>query len=160
MAINNIYPQLAGHAYKKYRKVVPHPIGGKRLDPFKVNENIFVDWLLKTEEVDFDFEAKKIARFAYENEVIELYSEVEDKVFRRLNPGMFEQGFLAVYGENQPELKDKTHYDLDTIASIRLPSNFKKAVQELPKTALSELEKKIREKNRPISFLAIIEACK
>jgi hypothetical protein len=159
-ASNNIFPQLASKIFARYKKTVPYMLGGRRLDPFKVNENAEMDWILQTDDDNFDFITKQPSGFTYEDEVIELYSEVELQVFKKLNAALFSEGLLQVYQGTQTEVVDNTGIDLDELAKIKLPTQFKKAVAKLPKTMLPALEKKLREKNRPISFFDIVQTFK
>jgi len=105
MAMNNIYPTVSNEAYKKYAKVPINMLAGLRVDPTDTRVN--VGWLLSTDEENYDLPSNSRKAFVYDDEVIEIYSELEDKMFRRLNKGLFAKGLLKDYHESQLPIDTK-----------------------------------------------------
>lgn len=96
MAKNNIYPAF-DTVYKRYAKVPIHIVAGDRVDPQDSTKN--VGWTLSTKEDNFSIETQKRTEFVYEDEVIEIYSALEDKLFQRMNKSLFSRGLLKEYDQ-------------------------------------------------------------
>jgi len=96
MSKNNIYPAFET-VYKRYAKVPIHIVAGARLDPHDNTKNI--GWTLSTREENFDIEKQQRSEFTYEDEVIEVYTALEDKMFQRLNSKLFSLGLLKEYDQ-------------------------------------------------------------
>jgi hypothetical protein len=159
MAKNNIYPSF-DVVYKRYAKVPIHIVAGDRVDPHDATKN--VGWTLSTSENSFDFSTKKRSAFVYEDEVIEIYSELEDKLFKRLNKNLFVNGLLKEYNESDllPDfgnfLSDK---EIDDIVESKSVADFQNSLQKLTS---EETLKRVREsaiaKNKPIKRIQAIDA--
>lgn len=128
MSKNNIYPTKSHEVYKRYAKVPANIIAGLRADPF--DPRIQVGWTLSTSEEDFDFVKKARARFTYENEVLEVYSEQEDVLFRRLNKNLLNQGLLKEYTGVDADTSSSTNFvtdeQINAIVEIRSLADFTK----------------------------------
>lgn len=125
MAINNIYPTVAQGVFKKYAKVPINMLAGLRADPNDTRNN--VGWVLNTDESNFDLSTNSRTAFVYDDEVIELYSEIEDKMFRRLNKTLFAKGLLKEYSEEDlpPNLKNfLSDAEVANIVDMRSLSEF------------------------------------
>lgn len=159
MAKNNIYPSFDS-VYKRYAKVPVHIVAGDRADPHDTSKNI--GWTLSTSEDSFDFNTKKRTTFVYENEVIEIYSELEDKLFKRLNKNLFVNGLLKEYHESDL-LPDFTNFlsdaEINEIVEIKSVAEFQNKLQSLTS---EETLKRIREsavsRNKPIKRIQSIDA--
>lgn len=99
MSKYNIYPEFSDQVIARYRKVVTCAIAGTRLDPHDTTRRL--TFLLESDEKDFDVEKRQLA-FNYDNDIIELYSDIEMRMFRALNKPLFAQGMIAPY-EDAPE---------------------------------------------------------
>ena len=159
MAKNNIYPAFET-IYKRYAKVPVHIVAGDRVDPHDSSKN--VGWTLSTQEESFDFDTKRRSAFVYEDEVIELYSELEDKLFKRMNKSLFVNGLLKEYNEAdlQPDLTNfLTDEEINEIVELKSMTEFNKRLYSL--TALSTLQR-VREaavyQNKPIKKIQAIDA--
>lgn len=126
MANNNIYVELEGSAYKRYEKVPINIVAGLRANP--LDTKLQVGWSLTTSEDDFSVKENKRTAFVYETEVIEIYSEIEDKIFRRLNKSLFDKGLLKVHEGLTPEYDFAnfiTDEQVGEIINIRTTDEFK-----------------------------------
>lgn len=155
MSYNHQIIEFSDSVVKRYVKTVPYAVTGFRLDPHNPANRL--DWMLKTDEAQFDFDTKKVSGFNYENDVLELYSEQEVKLFERLNRRLIEEGVLKVYNEEAPEIDRANMLDDDEvseIASIRQVTAFKKRISDI--TSVPTMERIIEaahELNRPISIV-------
>lgn len=126
MANNNIYLELEGNVYKRYEKVPVNIVSGLRANP--LDTKLQVGWSLTTSEDDFSFKENRRTAFVYETEVIEIYSELEDKIFRRLNKNLFDKGLLKVHAGLTPEYDFAnfiTDEQVGEIINIRTMDEFK-----------------------------------
>jgi hypothetical protein len=160
MAMNNIYPTVAEEAYKKYAKVPINMLAGLRVDPTDTKVN--VGWLLSTDEENFDLSSNSRRAFVYEDEVIEIYSEMEDKVFRRLNKSLFAKGLLKDYHESQLPIDTKNFLsdaEVAEIVDLRSMVEFSSRLEKFD--SLSTLER-IRDyavsENKSVKKVQAIEA--
>jgi hypothetical protein len=132
MARNNIYPTKSHEVYKRYAKVPTNIVAGLRADPF--DSRVQVGWTLSTSEEDFNYETKTRAKFNYENEVIEIYSEQEDALFRRLNKNLLSKGLLKEYTGVDADAGDTANFltdaQVNAVVEIRSLADF---TQELSK---------------------------
>jgi len=130
MSFNHQFVQHADKIIKKYAKTTNKAITGYRLDPNRLENKI--DWLLSSPEEAFDviWEGKgddvQIVRksFAYEDEVLELYSQAELDTFKRWNRGLLERGILKEYDGNVPEVDTSNLFTDAQIAEIASTKNI------------------------------------
>ena len=159
MAINNIYHMMQGSAYKRYTKVPINLVGGLRVDP--TDTRLQIGWILHTDETDFDFATKKRMRFVYENEVIEIYSESEDKLFRKLNSGLFRAGLLKEFFEtdeivNSPNFVDDS--EISRIVEIRSLTEFQAAVAKFDALAtLERIKQQLIDQGKSVKKVQLLE---
>jgi hypothetical protein len=167
MSKNNIFYDFEEEVYCRYKKAVPTMVSGKRRNPYKTEE--VIDFVLKTDPRDFNFD--KIGKeasfrdqvtFNYDSEVLEVYSEKEDKFIRRANASFFERGMLVPYVEHRPEFvtpNDLSDTDVYEIASAKNIFQFKKALKDITSdVTLQRVLDAVKEKNRPVSFVnAVVE---
>lgn len=160
MAMNNIYPTVSNEAYKKYAKVPINMLAGLRVDPTDTRVN--VGWLLSTDEENYDLPSNSRKAFVYDDEVIEIYSELEDKMFRRLNKGLFAKGLLKDYHESQLPIDTKNFISDAEITEIVDLRSMTELVSRLDKfDSLSTLNR-IRDfaisENKSVKKVQAIEA--
>lgn len=160
MAKNNIYLTMSNSVYRRYAKVPINIIAGLRPDP--VDLRVQVGWTLSTAEQDYDLAARKRVNFVYENEVIEIYSEAEDKVFRRLNRSLLDSGLLREYiGEQSNEISDNFITDDAVLVLVSMKSNadFKKELQKFTSlVTLARIKERAEEIGVSIAKIRAIEA--
>lgn len=166
MSKNHQYVQLADKAIKKYVKTVNQAVTGYRLDPTRLENRI--DWLLSTPEGYFDViwndgEEVKLVRknFSYDDEVLELYSQIEVDVFLRSNRGLVERGILVEYIGDVPEL-DTTNMLTDAqIAEVAATKNILSLRKKLSEISSAETINRILEAaeklDRPMSVAKAIQ---
>lgn len=88
------YIEFSDQIVARWQKISIGAVAGSRVDPYDPSKR--VTFLLKSAEDDFDLE-KKTLTFNYENDVIELYSDLEARMFPAINKAIMEQGLLAPY---------------------------------------------------------------
>lgn len=160
MATNNIYPAMQDQVYKRYAKVPINVIGGLRVDPSDMR--VQVGWILKTDEDNFDFETKKRKVFEYDDEVVEIYSESEDKLFRKLNSGLFSAGLLKEYNEEN-ELIDSPNFVNDAeilrVIEIRSVAEFEAALKKFDAVAtLERIKQQLVDQGKSVKKVQLVEA--
>lgn len=144
---------------KRFVKTVTHRVTGYRLDPSKTENQI--DWLLSTPDSNFNFETKKVKGFDYEEEVLELYTAAEVKLFERLNRKLIEEGTLKVYTGDR-DVVDLSNMlsdeEVDEVAGIRQTPAIKKRLQTITSIAsLNRIKTAAEELNRPLSIIKAID---
>jgi len=160
MSKNHQFIEFDMQVVERWVKTCAHMVSGKRFNPYKPSETI--DWVLRTNPTNFDFSkinkaqypdaASKIT-FVYEDEVLELYSDNEARLFRRLNKGLIERGLLKQYlgSPSQVNINNTvSDQELEEIASITTIAAFKKKLYGLSSavtvgrliTVLKTLDKK------------------
>ena len=159
MSRNNIYPEMQ-KVFKRYAKVPVFIVAGLRLDP--TDSRTQVGWTLSTSEDSFDFEGKRRTEFVYDDEVIEIYSEEEDKLFKRINKSLFSRGLLKEYNEEDlpPDLTNfMSDADIDEIVDLKTMSEFTKRLDSLTSVpTIKRIHEAALNKNKPIKKIQAIEA--
>jgi hypothetical protein len=158
MAKNNIYPAFES-VYKRYAKVPIHIVAGNRVDPQDSTKN--VGWTLSTKEENFDIEKQKRTEFVYEDEVIEIYTPLEDKMFQRFNKSLFSLGLLKEYDqESLPPDMNNFLNDSDVLEIVEMKSLTELAKRLQLLTSVATLQR-IRELavslNKTIRKIQIID---
>ena len=101
---------------KRYVRSTIYPVSGRRINPINhENQHEVIDFLLATSVDSFSYKTDidpnggavtkttvKQEKFDYEQEVIELYSEDELKLFQRLNRDLLVNGDLVEYNDKAP----------------------------------------------------------
>ncbi len=135
-SINHQFPELQDTIFRRYKKTVPHIIGGLRSNPYKTGEQL--SWQLKTPEDNFSFTENKLVDFTYDEEVLEIYTEADDKAFRRQNRVLFDQGLLVEFGSSRDESKspnDLTDADIKEIAALKQVPAIRKRIHDITSRA-------------------------
>lgn len=167
MSYNHQWPHLSEQVYKRYTKTMNGMLTGFRLDPTNLEKT--VHWLLQSPESVFEQQPisptnnqivfKRIG-FNYFDEVIEVYSELEDKVFRRKNQGLISRGVLVEYTGDSTELDTRVMTDTEIVdvASIKNLLAFKKRINEFDSVhALQKIQEAVNTLDRPVSFSKAIQ---
>lgn len=149
-SINHQFLEFSDQVVKRYTKSRLQPITGWRLNPRNaVNPNERLEFLLATPEANVEFipygdgEPTKVKqiKFSYEDEVVELYTEVEARSFERMNRLLIENGLLIEYNDTASAVNTVntlSDAELRKIAKLKLISAFKTRVNEL--TSIYTLE--------------------
>lgn len=130
---NNMYLMVATPPVKKYVKTVPSKIGGVRLD---AEGKTVTGFILES----------KPDTFVYDAEVLEIYSDKEDRFLRQMNRKLFENGFITEYFSEIPEVDTKNMFTDDEVTAIASTHN------------IQQLQKRIGEITSPISMKRILAA--
>lgn len=167
MSTNHQFIAFDNSIVKRYAKTTVSVLTGFRLDPYRPENRI--DWLLSSPNRLFQvvWEDGKKAElmktgFSYEDEVIELYSDVEVKLFERLNKAAIESGALKVYNEGAPEIDTTnllTDEEVETIATIKqIPSIKKKIAGINSPLTLKRILASVEKHDRPMSVAKAIQS--
>lgn len=159
MSKNHQFLEFSENVVKRYAKTVPYVISGYRLNPHNPNERL--DFILKTPENNFDFQAKKLKGLDYETEVIELYSTQEANMFLRLNKNAIERGLLKEYDGTPNEVSTENlvnDAEILELASIKAPNSLKSRLKTITSTVVVEriLDKAI-ELGRSVTIIKLLE---
>jgi len=121
-SVNNIYLVLTDPPTHRYVKSIPSKIAGVRLDADGKNQ------------VGFVLQSQTSGEFSYDDEVLEIYSDREDRFLRQVNKGLFKQGLLQPFKGELPDV-DMSNVLSDEaiveIASIRNLPQLQKRLQEI-----------------------------
>ena len=172
MSVNHQYIELQDTVFKRYHKTEIAALSGKRLNPHNLAEQVY--FLLTTPEhcilyktvqqgdnevVEFSGRTKELD---YEQEVLEIYSDKEDVIFRTLNKVLFERGLLVEYAQQANPITTANALNdaqIDVIAKNPNIRSFKKHLEPItsPQT-LQRIKLRLIEFDRPLSFINIVEA--
>src|SRR5688572_9970752 len=136
MSHNHQFIEYDTKIVRKYAKTTVVMLTGFRLDPKRPENRI--DWLLSSPSTSFtqtwsDGEKPVLQRssFKYEDEVIELYSEAEIRLFERWNKRIIEDGLLRLYDEAAPDTSTinlVSDEELERVAQVKQLTALKKKV--------------------------------
>lgn len=148
MSKNHQFIEYNGKAVKRYAKTVLYRISGYRLDPHRPENRL--DFLLVTPERDVEIipqtEGRPIVRqvrFNYEDEILELYSDTEIRVFERWNKSLIEKGLIKEYNQLAPDVNSNNMLSDEQVEEIALTRQ------------LTALKKKISDISSPVSLKRI-----
>lgn len=106
------YPEYSDRVVARYQKTIPCKIAGIRLNPH--DDMTRMDFLLESREDNF---VDNSVVFNYRDDIIELYSDKEARMFKSLNAKLFEEGAIAPYNEAPAEVRmDNTLSDAEVKA--------------------------------------------
>lgn len=159
MSSNHQFVEYGDNVVRRYVKTVPHILSGLRLNPHNPKERM--EFLLKTPENNFDFQTRLVKTVDYEEEVLEIYSDTELKVFERLNRSLIESGLLKEYA-GEANSVDTTNLlnddEVNDIAETRQLPVFKSKINKITSViSLKRIRKAIEELNRPVSLVKAVE---
>lgn len=155
---NHQYLEFNDQVKKRYVRTVLQPITGYRLNPRNnVNPNERIAFVLATPDDNVEIipyeegipTQVKQTKFSYEDEVLELYTDLEVRSFERMNKLLIENGILVPYNEQAPQIDITnllTKEEILKIVKMRQTPTFKARVDQITsintlKSLLSELEK-------------------
>jgi len=131
-----------------YRKTTEHAISGWRIDPTNKKEVEF--YLVNPKDT-----------FSYDDDVLEIYSDKEDKFLIQRNRYLFEQGMLVEFRGNSMEVDMSnvlTDEDVESIATIKTSGDMYTRLQELnSKIAVERVFKTAQYIGRPAAILKVIK---
>lgn len=172
MSINTQFIQHADSVYKRYKKTQLAALSGKRPDPDDLSKQMA--FLLITPESKIHYKSVKqgdidVMEFSgrdpkldYDDEILEIYSEREDKVFRALNKKLIESGLLVETNESREDLHTEnalTDHDIDVIARSKTPLAFNAHLKKITSLAtLDRIKSRLLELDRPVSFTKAVES--
>lgn len=142
-SVNHQFMEFSDQVIKRYTKARLQPLTGWRLNPRNtVNPNERLEFLLATPEQNVEFTAygegeptkAKQVIFTYEDEVLELYTEIEVRSFERMNRLLIENGLLVEYNDTASAVNTAntlSDAELRKIAKLKLISAFKLRVSDL-----------------------------
>lgn len=122
MSKNHQYPEF-DTPVARWRKAVVYKVTGVRLSPYN-----------ESERIDFLLESKEDQPFSYFDDVIELYSEKESRLFAVLNRAAIERGLLIPYTEAPKEVVTSnalTDDELKDLATYGNKVQFTAKVKEI-----------------------------
>ncbi len=166
MSVNHQFIAFDDKIVKRYAKTTNHILSGYRLDPYRPENRI--DWLLSSPNKNFqvvweDGVPPQIIRtaFSYDEEVIELYSDVEVRLFERLNRRSIENGALKVYTDESPSVdlsNALTDDEVEKIATIKqVPALRKKVAGISSPLTLKRILEAVERHDRPMSVARAIQ---
>lgn len=141
MSKNHQFFEFDTKIVERWVKTVPHMVSGKRFNPYKPDETI--DFVLKTDPSNFNYDqsskvsfpnSERKVTFAYEDEVLELYSDNEVRLFQRLNRGLIERGLLKRYegtASSINAINALSDEEVEEIAGLPNLLSYKKRLNEI-----------------------------
>jgi hypothetical protein len=165
---NHVYYELQDHTYKRYVKTPIGILAGMRVNPHDITQR--VPFLLQSDERRVAYEkdeygfdkSDKIATIAppTEDDILETYSEEEDRVFRRINAALFAQGLLVE--TTAPEQANNHENALTDTQIADLCNNwlrFKKHVPTITASiTLDRIEQHLKALNRNQRWFDVVHA--
>lgn len=139
-SFNHQFLEFSDEVKKRYIKRGIGALTGYRLNPRNaVNPNERIDFLLATPETSLDItpygdgEPTKHRQvgFSYEDEVLELYTDMEVRSFERMNRLLIENGLLVEYNGTATEVSKAnllSDVELTKIASMKTVAALKKRI--------------------------------
>lgn len=166
MSKNHQVIEFEGKVVKRYAKTTNSVLTGWRLDPHRPENRM--DWMLSSPHRLFtvvwdDGQAPHIARtdFSYEDEVIELYSEQEVRLFERLNRNSIESGALKVYREPAPAIDTTnlmTDEEIEAVAVLKQLTAIKSRIAKInSRITLQRILEAVEKHDRPMSVAKAIQ---
>ena len=160
---------------KKYVRTTIYPVSGRRLNPLnRDNPDEVIDFLLATPADNFKYDVEtdpnggatikttvSQAKFEYEQEVVELYSDDEVRLFQRMNRELLVNGDLVEYDEKAPEVdlvNTLSDTDIKKLVRLKTKTIFESKVKEI--TSLRTLKlvmAALEETDAPMSYAKIIK---
>jgi len=165
MSHNHQYIEFDSRVVKRYAKTTVGMLTGYRIDP-KRPENR-VAWMLSSPRASFhhewrDGEKPVLVRadFKYEDEIIELYSEDEIRLFERWNRRNIEEGLLKVYDAAAPDVSTinlVSDEELDKVAQYKQNARIVEKVNEYTSVhTLRRLLSAVEKHDRSYSIIKLI----
>jgi hypothetical protein len=155
---NHQFLEIQDKVYSRYRKTSVGAVCGARLHPRTQDR---VSFILMSSDNKFNPEGNKL-EFDYDTDVVEIYSEGEDKTFRAWNSYLFKTGLLVPYtGEKEADDISAAMSD-EEITSLVATKNllqFKSKVSKISsKHTLQRILEENRRQDKKHSFIQTVEA--
>ena len=147
-SVNNIFLVNIDPPVKRYVKTVPSKVGGIRFD---ANGKTQIGFILES----------AAGGFSYDSEVLEIYTDREDRAVRQMNKNLFTQGFLKQYNAEAPELDTRnmlSDEDIVEIASLRNIKALEARISDLTSPfTVQRILTAANDIGRPAKTISIIE---
>lgn len=144
----------AGEPFAKYATTVKYSVTGKRLNPHDIKEQM--TFILGDDEQNRGFD--------YEQHVIEIYSELENRYFIQTNKYLFTNGLIARYSDTIKEVSMQnvlTEEEVTAIASIpNATTLIAKLTEFTSNVAIDRIYARAEEIGRPKRVLLAIKSYK
>lgn len=148
MSKNNIYLMHSDNCFIKYKKSVKHAISGWRIDP-QTNK-----------EVEF-FIVNPMDSFSYDDDVLEVYSERENKFIIQRNKYLFEQGMLIEYKGLMSDVdltNTLTEDEVEAVSTIKNINDLRQRLLDFDsKVTVGRILEKAEFVGRPATFIKAIK---
>lgn len=163
-----IFYELSDNVYKRYKKSTLGQVAGTRIDPKDLGRR--VPFILRTTEENTKWDqdneenltAVGIQNFDYDTEVIEIYSEKEDALFKRANTYLFNAGLLVPYEGTREDVEENnalSDTEVYNIAQEKNIASFRKRLQSITSHhTLDRIEEQLIELDRKPSFVKELDA--
>lgn len=128
---NHQFPEYADTIYTRYKKTTVGAVACQRLNPNDEKQHLSV--YLQSDFDKFNEETKHLI-FNYDTDVLELYSEREDKYFKSVNTYLFSEGIIVPYYGEKPIQSTSNALSDEQVAEIASVSNhlqFRKALKDV-----------------------------
>ncbi len=149
MSKNNIYLMYSEDCFIKYKKSVKHAISGWRIDPES------------KKEVEF-FLVNPSNNFSYDDDILEVYSEKENKFMIQRNKYLFEQGMLVEYKGLMSDVdltNTLTEDEVEIVATIKNIADLKLRLADFDsKVTVGRNLEKAEFVGRPVTFIKSIRS--
>jgi hypothetical protein len=132
-SVNNIFLVNENPPVARYVKTIESKVGGIRFDSRGQTE---VGFVLESDPTHFD----------YDSEVLEIYTERENRALKQLNRKLFSEGYLKEYKLESPEVDTRNMLSDEAIIEIASMRNIK------------SLEARIAELTSPFTIQRILTA--
>ncbi len=122
------YPEYSDRVVARYQKTIPCKLSGIRLNPH--DDITRMDFLLESREDNY---AEGSVTFNYRDDIVELYSEKEARMFKALNSKLFQDGSLVPYVEVPSEVRMDnmlTDAEVKALAKFGTKDKFALKLQE------------------------------
>lgn len=157
MSKDTIFVEYADKVFSRYKKTTVGAVAGIRLNP---RDGTRMPFILMSDFKNFDPETNTLT-FNYDTDVIEIYSEQEDRVFLALNRYLFQNGLIAPYDGTRDSVDMSnalSDAEISDIAGSKNLLNFKKRIKAIDSvTTLQRIKDTTERADRPISFIRAIE---
>lgn len=154
---NHQFLENQDQVYSRYRKTSVGAVSGARLHP-RTQERI--PFILMSNDSRFDPDSGKL-EFNYETDVVETYSETEDRTFRAWNSYLFKTGLLVPYTGAKEEVDTSAAMSDEEITSLVAVKNllqFKSRISKInSKVTLQRILEETRRQDKKHSFILAVE---
>lgn len=156
-SVNHQFFGLEDRIVKMYRKAVPSIVAGKRLDPFREDAFIEMDFLLCSDPEALDPQTGKFT-WSTVHDVIALYSPREVAYFEQKNAALIKEGLLTVYTGPLASEAVTARPDAELAGLLKTPKpTFTRKIAELTDTELYRLHTLMDDKTEAWRVQAVLK---